>query len=212
MDLKDTLIILSTVLGPILAVQAQKSIERIRERRNRKSWVFNTLMASRAARLAADHVQALNLIDLAFYGIRIIGIAKRSSREQAVLDSWHEYLDHLGAKVDDAALAVWNTQREELFTNLLFAMAMDLGYKFDRVQLKKGAYSPIAHGELEQDQTDLRKLGLKLLSGQTSIKMDVCSLPLNEDVLRSQLDLQRKLSMSFNEDGSMRVRLEGEAE
>ena len=52
MDLKDSLIIGATILGPILAVQAQKAIERFRERRGRKLWVFHTLMGTRAARLA----------------------------------------------------------------------------------------------------------------------------------------------------------------
>ena len=36
-EVKDLAIVAATVLGPILAVQAQKAIERIRERKSRKS-------------------------------------------------------------------------------------------------------------------------------------------------------------------------------
>jgi hypothetical protein len=39
MEVKDWFLIVSTALGPILAVQAQKSVEVLRERRNRKFWV-----------------------------------------------------------------------------------------------------------------------------------------------------------------------------
>jgi hypothetical protein len=67
MTTSDWAIVSATLLGPILAVQAQKWLERWRDYRNRKMWVFQTLMATRAARLEAEHVRALNMIDLVFY-------------------------------------------------------------------------------------------------------------------------------------------------
>jgi cytochrome bd-type quinol oxidase subunit 1 len=73
MDTKDWLIVASTLLGPILAVQAQKWVEVFRERRGRKLWVVQQLMATRAARVSAEHVQALNMIDLVFYGVCVDG-------------------------------------------------------------------------------------------------------------------------------------------
>lgn len=130
-------------------MQAQKWVERFRERRTRKLGVFNKLMATRAARVSAEHVQALNMIDLVFYGTHVFGIHRRSKSERAVLDAWHEYHDHLGIKVDNNALPVWNTKAAELFTNLMFAIAQDVNYKFDRVQLKNSIYSPQAHENLE---------------------------------------------------------------
>ena len=51
---------------------------------------------------------------------------------------------------------VWNAQCDELFTNLLFAIAKEVRYQFDRVQLKKGVYSPQAHGDLELEQNMVR--------------------------------------------------------
>ena len=127
MDTKDWLLITSTVLGPVLAVQAQKWVEVFRERRGRKLWVFQQLMATRAARVSGDHVRALNMIDLAFYGSRPFGIARRSKGEQAVLDAWNEYHNHLNIQADKASVPIWSVTSDELFTNLLFAIAKELG-------------------------------------------------------------------------------------
>lgn len=198
-------IILATLAGPVLAVQAQKAIERARERHSRKSWVFHQLMATRSARVSPDHVQALNMIDLAFYGRRVLGIRRRSKSEQAVIDAWREYHDHLNMKAEGEGLRLWNVKGDELFINLLFAMTEDVGYKFDRVQLKKGAYSPIAHGELEDQQRALRTLAIAMLSGQQPLKMEVTGFPVHEDALQSQLDLQAKLAAALDGRGALSV-------
>lgn len=52
------------------------------------------------------------------------------------------------------------------------------------MQLKKGAYSPVAHGELEFEQNTIRKLVLKLLAGESALKMDVASFPADEATKR----------------------------
>lgn len=203
--MNDWSVVLATLLGPVLAVQAQKAIERARERRSRKSWVFHQLMASRAARVSPEHVQALNMIDLAFYGQHIFGIHRRSKSEQSVIDAWREYHDHLNTKVDNDALRIWHINGDELFINMLFAMADDVGYKFDRVQLKKGSYSPIAHGELEDQQRALRKLAIDVLAGDTPLKMEVTSFPIHDEALKAQLELQSKLSSALGGSGALTV-------
>lgn len=182
MDYKDWLIVTATVAGPILAVQAQKAIESLRERRKRKERVFAQLMATRAARLSPEHVQALNMIDLVFYGNTFLGFRRRSKREQTVLDAWKEYHDNLGEGADwpEAQQQAHYAKREELFLNLLFAAAQDVNFSFDRVQLKRGAYTPVAHEELEVEQRALRRILIASLSGQSPLRMDVVSLPTND--------------------------------
>jgi hypothetical protein len=162
-------------------------------------------MATRAARVSADHVQALNMIDLVFYGRRILGIHRRSKTESAVLDAWHEYLDHLNTKYEKENLSLWAAKGDELFVNLLFALAVDVGFRFDRVQLKKGAYSPIAHGEFEFEQQQLRKLAIDLLSGEQPLRMEVTGFPINKEALKSQLDLQAKLAAALEGRGRLSV-------
>ncbi|MDQ6705220.1 MAG: hypothetical protein M3Z85_04535 [Acidobacteriota bacterium] len=60
----DIALISSTLLAPVLAVQVQKYLERWREESERRKKIFKTLMATRAARLAPAHIEALNLIDI----------------------------------------------------------------------------------------------------------------------------------------------------
>ena len=63
MTLTDILTILAVFLAPVVAVQVQKWLEVFREQRARKLWIFKTLMATRAATVSQEHVQALNMID-----------------------------------------------------------------------------------------------------------------------------------------------------
>jgi hypothetical protein len=177
LETKDWLLLIVTILGPILAVQAQKALEAIREKRHRKAYLFEQLMATRAARVSPEHVRALNMIDLVFYGERIFGFQKRSSKEQRVLDAWKEYHDHLGVKAEDEQIGLWVAQGDELFTNLLYAVSQDLGFKFDRVQLKRGSYSPVAHEQIEAEQTRLRKAALSFFSGKHPVQMNVVGFP-----------------------------------
>jgi uncharacterized protein DUF6680 len=90
--------------------------------------------------VSADHVQALNMIDIEFYG-------GRTTEDRAVVDAWKIYLDHLNHKYDDRQLDAWVEKGTDLFTELLFAMSKALGLKFDKVHLKRGVYFPIAHAE-----------------------------------------------------------------
>ena len=93
-DLKfsDTMLILATILGPILAVQAQKFLERITQSRRRRLDVFYTLVATRGTRLAPAHVEALNRIDLEFSGATSLGLIMWQKRkEAAVIARWREY-------------------------------------------------------------------------------------------------------------------------
>ena len=169
-------IVFATLLGPILAVQVQKAIERIKERHSRKTWVFQTLMATRGQRVAPNHVQALNMIDLAFYGARRLGLHHRTKSEQSVIDAWHEYLRHLNhgpQEPTEANMTSWGASGNELFYNLLFAVAVNVGYKITREQLKEGGYSPVAHGYLEIEQNLLRQNALRVLTGQQSLKIEM---------------------------------------
>jgi len=184
MTTSDYCIVGATVLGPILAVQAQKWVEVLRERRNRKLWVFQTLMATRATRIAPDHVQALNMIDLAFYG----GPLGRTEKEQAVLDAWKVYLNHLTQQFDNSTVNRWSEKGLDLFLELLYVMSKELNFKFDRVQLQT-PYCPRAHGDFETWQASVRTSLTEMLNGNRSIKMEVASLPTNPEVAKLYKDV-----------------------
>lgn len=169
--------IFAVIAGPILAVQAQKYIESIRESKNRKLRIFHTLMSTRATRLAPDHVAALNMIDIEFYGKTRFGKRNQSIGEKKITNAWKVYNDHLNNKASEERIDAWIDKSDELFTSLLYSMAQYLGYEFDEVQLKRDCYRPIAHGDIENEQHKLRQGLVAVLEGNKSIPMAVTYLP-----------------------------------
>ena len=201
--------IVATLLGPILAVQAQKYLERAAASKNQKSWIFSTLMATRGARLSADHVRALNMIDLAFNGGRT---NRRAPTETDVLDTWRDYLDHLNTKVSEANLERWIEKQQELLVLMLSAMAADLDLRYDRVLLRNGAYIPKGHTDLETDQQALRHFAIKVLSGEQPISMNVTGFPFSDEMTNSQLKLQAGLSEILSGQGHLKIRIDPSTE
>ena len=115
MEGRDWAIVFATLFGPIFAVQVQKRIEILRERRQRKLLVFATLMTTRGARVSPDHVRALNMIDTVFDGGTLFGIRRVKKSDKAVLDAWHQYLDHLNTSAEQVGLPVWQATGESFF-------------------------------------------------------------------------------------------------
>ena len=140
-------------------------------------------MATRATGLSQDHVQALNLIDLEFQGVKFQNVRK----------SWKIYLDHLGnfprEKEDQARLPIWQEKSTDFLAELLLEMGKSLGYDFDLVHIKKGIYLPEGHTKLETEMSLLRSGLIHLLYGDICLKMDIQHIPINEDALKKQQDL-----------------------
>jgi len=162
-----TVIVLSITIfaiyyGPISALKIQRKLDEEREAKNRKLWIFKTLMSNRATRWNPACVQALNMIDIEF----------TDQSEKAVRDAWKELLDHYndwGKKMPEQRKADDKYDSEkagDLLTDLLVTMGKGLGYEFDRVYVKKAWYYPEGLGNIEQEQHMLRKVLLNLFSGQ----------------------------------------------
>ncbi|HFI1096564.1 TPA: DUF6680 family protein [Enterobacter hormaechei] len=182
--------IFATLISPLLAVRVQKIIEKSSEKRNIKINIFTELMATRSAesRLSNEHVRALNMIDLAFYGDIKRSINKRTKSEKKVLDAWKEYFTHLCTHCpeNESGSAIWNQNSDRLFVSLLSVMAEDIGYEFDRVHLQNAIYRPIAHGQMNLDNQKIRKGLASIFSGESALKMDVVSFPDAPDIHKSQ--------------------------
>jgi hypothetical protein len=155
-------IVFSTIAGPILAVQAQRWIDVRRDRDRRRLFVFHTLMRLRASPLAGDFVSALNSVPLEFNG--------KGAKLSAVRSAWKVYMDHLGKSITGDS---WFTRRIDLLTDLLRKMGDFLGYSFDPVELEREVYSPVAHGELETEQTIIRKGLVAMFNGERSLPVEV---------------------------------------
>ena len=175
--ISDVLIILATLTSPVIAVQVQKWLERRREGRAGKLWIFRTLMATRAARIAPQHVEALNMIDVEFYG------GKRSNKR--VREAWKEYFEQLHARSKDPTEQKLIFQRQEdLFINLLYEMALAVGFDFDKTHIRTHIYSPVGHGEIELDQTVIRRGLAQVFLGQRSIPMVITAVPPEDESQR----------------------------
>ena len=203
MTISDALLILATFSGPIAAVQAQKWIERVREQRNRRLWIFQTLMATRAIRASSnEHVQALNLIDVFFDG--------KSAKDKAVRNAWLVSLDFFsqpGPTGEDNA-RMHNEKGVDLLVALLEAIAKTLGYDFNKVQLKRGGYYPRGHADENTARTIIRDNLVKVLTGVQPVNMAVVSFPVSEEALKSQQLVQEALLKTLSGDRPLKIKSE----
>lgn len=126
-------------------------------------------MATRATPpLAPLHVEALNLIDIEFY------------KHKEVVAVWRQLLDNFGnypkdPKAEDFTVRLTSCAEKsnELLVDLLYEMSKLLNYKFDKVLLKRGCYIPKGHGEIEMEQTFIRKSLTELFDGKKSIPINI---------------------------------------
>lgn len=161
-------IIFATLIGPILAVQAQKWVERLGARRNRRDQVFRTLMATRATRLSPEHVQALNMIDFEFQ-LRSIEWFGAKAKIKSVQTAWNEYRDHLNTQHTPETVDAWLKENDDFFVEMLYKMSVAVGYPFEKLQIRKSVYAPTAHSNLEDDQTIIRRGLVELFSKKFAI-------------------------------------------
>ena len=198
MQTKDWITIIAVIVGPILAVQAQKFVELFREKKQRRSAIFKTLMSTRAERLHREHVQALNMIDIEFYGRRLFGTRYQTSKEKSVTNAWKNYNDHLNSRSTYESLELWGKDADALFTKLLYRMSIALGYDYDEVQLKRDCYRPEAHANIENMQLDVL-IGLAdVLKGKRSFPMAVTQFP----GAQNTSDQKKEHNDSLNTDAS----------
>ncbi|MFH5069622.1 DUF6680 family protein [Enterobacter cloacae complex sp. 2024EL-00215] len=181
MESKDIIMTIAVIVGPVLAVQIQKRLELFRERKQSRLSIFRILMSTRAQRLHREHVQALNMIDIEFYGrkIPILKIRYQTKKEQAVTHAWKSYNSHLNKINDYPDINIWISKSDDLFTELLYALSQAMSYDFDKVQLQRDCYRPVAHGDLETTQANILKGLEKVFSGEKSLPMFITNAPLN---------------------------------
>jgi hypothetical protein len=160
-DAANVAIIFATFFGPVAAVQAQKWIEAYRRERNVKESVFSALMYTRGTRISAEHVQALNRIELAFY------------KTKDVMAAWRYYLDALSEhETPENQNVVWG-RRDDRFVEMLYVMSQQLGYPFTKTDLKNSAYRPQAHVDLESSQKKLLDFLAEISDGKRRFPVSV---------------------------------------
>lgn len=167
MTISDWLMIAAVLFSPVIAVQLTRYLDNKKEIRERKLQIFKTLMATRAYAISLDHVLTLNKIDLEFN--------LKNKNEKYVIESWKAYLDLLGDKRITGEQ--WSTKRIELLVELLHKMALVLNYDFDKTHIKNSSYSPVAHGDIEEEQRYLRQGLIEVLEGKRTLPMQITNWP-----------------------------------
>jgi hypothetical protein len=186
MRLVDWLTIAAILLGPVLAIQVNTYLEKRKDARRRREFVFKTLMATRANRVSVEHVQALNMIDIEFYGKR--------AKDRAVLVAWKAYHDVLGDRELGKNEEIWANKRDEVFIDLLYRMAVSLGYDFDKTSIKNTSYSPTWHGTVEDELNRIRKGLATILSGEAAFPMEIVrSEPTPEEIEQQKKEQERQM-------------------
>lgn len=175
MQTRDILEIIAILLSPLVAVQVTVFLQKRKESRERRLYVFRTLMATRAATLDPNHVQALNMIDVEFYG--------SDRKSKAVVDAFKVYLEHHRKNTESAQ---WGDRKRELLVDLLRTMAESLGFEFDRVSIDRTSYFPVGWGRAEDEINQIRTLAVDLLAGRRFISVgtlpiDSSGKPLSQD-------------------------------
>jgi hypothetical protein len=158
--------IVALLVGPILAVLVTRYVDNKRFNQVRQMDVFRTLMRTRMMRLNPDHVGALNLVEIEFYG------------EKAVIEAWKAYWAHLRKPVpgESQQQNVFQ-ERNGLLTKLLDAMAKALNFNMEQLDIFEGGYAPQGWIDNEQDMRLLRTLLLDILSGKRGIPVVPLNLP-----------------------------------
>lgn len=169
--IRDGIIAGATVVGPIAAVQIQRGLERQRAYTDQKQQIFQTLLSNRARPITAEGVNAINLLEVAWSGRSgFRGRHKQTKSEKAVTESFKEYWVFLGSLPSDAdqqRKERFEERRRDIYRDLLYLMALDLGYSFDKAHLTSPAYLPLAHVLAANEGEMVRKT---LLAALDSIK------------------------------------------
>jgi hypothetical protein len=155
-SLFEILTILAILVGPIAAVMITRRIDDRRAKEHRRREVFSTLMRTRRFKLSVDHVNALNLIQIEFYG------------RPDVAGAYQQYISHLNSPIPSTTdeQSAFFERREDLFVDLVHSIARELKYDLDKRDLAKLAYGPVGWINDDEEIRAMRRAVLELLSGR----------------------------------------------
>jgi hypothetical protein len=147
----DWLTVLAILLGPSFALFTQRRLDVGREKKARRAQLYLNLMSNRGTPLAADHVKALNTIDIVF----------SEKGDQKIRDAWRQFMAHVATTRKQPE---WDERYGDLKADLLREIGLRVGYNFTTDDLKRLHYNPMYYGDIENDLLLIRKALTKALS------------------------------------------------
>jgi hypothetical protein len=171
----------------VLAVQAQKFLERAAEKKTRRARIFEALMTNRATRLSDTYVQALNQIDLEF----------SDAGKDKGIEKWRALFSELNnAPADTEGGAVqyaWIDRCNETLMQLLLAMSGALGRAHTEEEIRRAIYYPKGRVDLEQSQLAIIHGLNRIISGEASHPMKITEVPGAGETAKLQTTLNEKM-------------------
>lgn len=162
----DIATISAIILGPILAVAVDRVQQRWTDKARRRLEIFRDLMRTRKARLDPVHVNALNLVDLEFYG------------RKDVMSAYRSYIGHLSLPVPASdGQEQFFEHREDLLVALLYEIGRELGYSYDKRDLERLAYGPVGWNNDQNMQRQNMALVNDLLAGKRALPVTPMNSP-----------------------------------
>ncbi len=159
-DLINALILIATIIaiiyGPLKAVEITRKKDLEREASARKRLILSALMRTRKTVMNPDHVGALNQIQLEFFN------------HAAVLTAYKNYIGNLSETVPAPGNALDNflQRRNDLFFDLLHAVAMASDVPLDRHELDRLAYVPFGWQTEQNEIQVFRSSLIEVLQGR----------------------------------------------
>ncbi|WP_454780308.1 DUF6680 family protein [Legionella sp. WA2022007384] len=162
MEWKDIIMTAAVIIGPIVAVIIARTLDDEKFSKERKLEIFRALVKDRSNPLSYDFVNAFNLIQIEF------------SKDKQVIDAWKSLYNsrqEAGPAKDDhegwgRKIAEWNSKTDRL----LFEIATILDMKVNPFDIQ-ASYIPVAWGNEQQLNSEIRALLLKLLKNEISLQI-----------------------------------------
>jgi hypothetical protein len=170
------LTLLAIATTPITSVFVTRRIDHRRESRNRQVDIFRTLMRTRRVPMSADHVGALNVIEIEF------------ANDAGIVAAWRELSKHLhtehARRADEEIMVTTiggsrrrfdpldqrvGEERQRLRSKLLHAMADKLGFKIEQLEIFEGGYIPQGWEDEYVEQQLVRRFILDLYAGRVAL-------------------------------------------
>lgn len=147
--------IAAIIYGPIKAVKITREMDDKKAKETRRVDIFRNLMRTRQIQLDSEHVYALNLVEIEFYG------------EDKIVGAYRSYINHLNTPLPPVdAQDKFFEDRRDLFIDLLYIIGKTVGYEFDRRDLGKFGYVPVGWGNEADRQRYLQHLLIEVLENK----------------------------------------------
>jgi len=154
----DWITVAAIVLGPVLALFAQRGLDWLRERKKKRLDIYLTIMSLRATWIHPDSLKALNLIDTIF----------DRKGDKPIRDAWAAIIAQVTTRrpEDEEGAARWDNRLLDLRVDLYQLMGKAVGYNHTVDYIKTQIYAPEYHVNAEMEWLQIRKQLAKAITDE----------------------------------------------